>query len=822
LAKFKPYFIDEKDGSFTSLTYILLYVVLAHVCFWKYLVPGNFAFGTDTLAASYPMQQMGMSEIFKNHSVPLWNPYIFSGMPLLASFSFHVFYPGSWIYFFVSPKFATGYLYIIHFILIGCFLFAFLRHLGLSRQASFIGGLLFMFNAHLVTLVYPGHGGKIFTMTYLPLALLFLDRALDREPFFNMTVVGLMAGLMFYGGHIQILFYCGIVLFLFLLMRLAEGARKRGYKWALKGASGFVYAFGLGTLLYAAVLLPAFQYKHFTERGQGGTMTAASSYELATSFSDPPEDLLYLVMHDPFGWGKDYGPNVPTTNGIFYRGRIGLRLSLDYFGVLGIVLALIGFLFKRNRYTWFFSGMGALACFLALGGFNPFYRFIWHYVPGFSTFRIPYAIMILTPICGSVLAAYGMQYLLDYREKGKPKAKPGAKPGAKIDGLLYFIMGGSAVLVLVLATAFSWKSDLGGTADRLLNHEWIRQMLWGQFDDVLERLSYFINNMFMFVSALAVSMVLLLVYWKGWLNKKFLTLLVAVLVLADLWPVDWKMIKTIPASNLENVFYKETPQIKMLEADKDGPFRVFAPGINNELLLRGIQSLTGYHAVPLIYYMKTIESINFGNSILDLLNAKYLLLPKEPEYDFAAIPDAAARNMMMGKYELLDNTDAYLYKRKEPLPRAWLVDRVVKEGDLDQCEGTVTDPRFPAFTAATVCDNLPAGFSMDPNADLSGQKTRVTKYLPDEVDIDVDAPANSFLVASEVWYPGWKAYIDGRRADLYRTDYVLRGVPFPKGRHLLVFKFSPWTYNVGVVVSLLTLVYLAAVLFINRRRRGPV
>jgi Bacterial membrane protein YfhO len=826
LSRFKSYFINE-NGSLTSLTYILLYVVLAHVCFWKYLVPGNFAYGTDTVSGSYPVSNMGMGEIFKTHSVPLWNPYIFSGMPLLASFSFNVFYPGSWIYFFVSPNFATGYLYIIHFTLMGCFFFAFSRHLGLSRQASFIGGLMFMFAPHLVTLVYPGHGGKIYTMTYLPLALLFLDRALDGKTFFNTTVVGLLVGLMFYGGHIQILFYCGIVLLLFLLMRLAGGAKKRGYKWALKGAAGFVYAFGLGTLLYAAVLLPAFQYKHYTERGQGGAMTAATSYDVATSFSNPPEDLLYIFMHDPFGWGKDYGPTVPTTSGIFYRGRIGLRLSLDYFGVLGIVLALIGVLFRRNRYTWFFFGMGGLACFLALGGFNPMYHFIWQYVPGFSTFRIPYAIMILTPICGSVLAAYGMQYLLDYRAKGEPnteakaksKAKPGAKTKTKIDGLFYFIMAGTAVLVFVLAVALSWKSDLSGTADRLLNHEWIRQMLWGQYDDVPGRLYYFIKNMLMFCSVLAVSMILLLVYWKGWLNKKYLTLLVAVIVLADIWPVDWSMIKTIPVSSLDSVFYKETPQIKMLEADKDGLFRVFAPGINNELLVRGIQSLTGYHPVPLSYYIKTLEAVNFENPILDLLNTKYLLLPKQPEYDFAAIPDAAVRNMMMRKYEVLDNADVYFYKRRKPLPRAWLVNRILKVDDADQALDAIADPRFPPFAAAAVLGNLPAGFSMDPNANLSGQKTQVTKYTPDEVDIDFVAPANSFLVASEVWYPGWKAYIDGKKSEVYRTDYVLRGVPVPKGQHKLVFKFSPWTYNLGVVISLLSLAYLALVIFINRRRK---
>ena len=97
----------------------------------------------------------------------------------------------------------------------------------------------------------------------------------------------------------------------------------------------------------------------------------------------------------------------------------------------------------------------------------------------------------------------------------------------------------------------------------------------------------------------------------------------------------------------------------------------------------------------------------------------------------------------------------------------------------------------------------------------------MTKYLPDEVDFDVDAPANSFLVASEVWYPGWKAYIDGRKTDIYRTDYVLRGVAFPKGRHSLVFKFSPDTYHAGVAISLLALAFLGSVFTWRYRSSRP-
>src|SRR5512135_276350 len=315
---FKKLFKDS------DLPYLLLYVLLVHVFFYRFFIPGQMIFGTDTISQSYPIQVVAMRDIARYHYVPLWNPYIFSGMPLLASFSFHIFYPLNWIYFFLSTEFAAGYQYVIHFVLMGITFYYFARHLKLSRQASFVGGLMFLFNAHFVSLIYPGHGGKIFTIAYLPLALMLLDRALDSRPFLNLSLMGLVVGLMFYGGHIQILFYCGITLLLFLVMRLAVGLKeKKGAKWALKGAAGFVYAFGLGTLLYAAVLLPAWEYKGFTERGGG--VTQASSYEFAVSFSNPPEDMLYLGMSDPFGWGKDYGPYEPTTSGIFYRGRIGLR-----------------------------------------------------------------------------------------------------------------------------------------------------------------------------------------------------------------------------------------------------------------------------------------------------------------------------------------------------------------------------------------------------------------------------------------------------------------------------------------------------------------
>lgn len=798
LGKFKHYFVDKKDGGFTSLFYILLYIVLSHVFFWKYLIPGNFGFGTDTLNQSYPIQIMSMRAIAENGSIPLWNPYIFSGMPLMASFSFHILYPLNWIFFVMPTEFAMNYQYVIHTSLMGIFLYLFARDLRLSRPASFVGGLLFMFSAHFISLIYPGHGGKIFTITWLPLAMLFLNRGLNSKPFYNLTIMGLIVGMMFYGGHIQILFYCGIALLCFLVMRLIADFRNKGYNWALKVAAGFAYAFALGALLYAVILLPAWEYKSYTHRAGG--VVGASSYEFATSFSQPPEDMLYLPLQNPFGWGKDYGPNIPTTSDEFYRGRIGLRLSVDYFSVIGLLLALFGVVLVRNRYTWFFLGLSCLTGFLALGMFNPFYIYVYNYIPGFSIFRVPYAIMILLPISLSGLAAFGLQGLLDIE-----------KAGRKMNAT-YIVIGLAAVAAVTLATAFYWSRSLESTGQWLLGFRWVQEMLWGDFSDLQQRLLFFIKNLYIFVIFLSVALIAVFGYLKGIFRRKVFVLIVSVLVLAELWPVGWEFIKVLPVSSLEERYFRETPEIKAMEADKDGMFRVYTLVTNNELLYRGIQTLSGYHPVPLGYYEKALGNINFNNQITDMLNARYLMLPKEPEYDFRNYPDQAARKELNGKFELLSDTDIFFYKNRYAMPRGWLVNKAWRVDDQDQALDIISDPRFKPMDTAVITEDLPRDAGINPASDLSGQKVEVTMFRPDSVEMKVTAPADSLLIASEVWYPGWKAYIDGKAARIFRTDYLLRGVLMPQGEHALLMKFRPPLYILGAALSMASLFFIGAVI----------
>jgi uncharacterized membrane protein YfhO len=77
-------------------------------------------------------------------------------------------------------------------------------------------------------------------------------------------------------------------------------------------------------------------------------------------------------------------------------------------------------------------------------------------------------------------------------------------------------------------------------------------------------------------------------------------------------------------------------------------------------------------------------------------------------------------------------------------------------------------------------------------------------------------------VLSEVYYPAWKAYVDGQPAPVYLADHLLRSVPVPEGEHTVELRYESWTLRVGIAISLVTLATLIALTFsagIKRWRR---
>ena len=101
-------------------------------------------------------------------------------------------------------------------------------------------------------------------------------------------------------------------------------------------------------------------------------------------------------------------------------------------------------------------------------------------------------------------------------------------------------------------------------------------------------------------------------------------------------------------------------------------------------------------------------------------------------------------------------------------------------------------------------------------------------YKANELVYDYTSPGARFAVFSEIYYPeGWNAYIDGEPAEHFRVNYVLRAMIIPEGRHEIVFRFEPRSYEVGNIVSLagslvLFLLIAASVYYLIKRKTIPV
>ena len=82
---------------------------------------------------------------------------------------------------------------------------------------------------------------------------------------------------------------------------------------------------------------------------------------------------------------------------------------------------------------------------------------------------------------------------------------------------------------------------------------------------------------------------------------------------------------------------------------------------------------------------------------------------------------------------------------------------------------------------------------------------QITEYRLNSITLDAFSDANGFLFTSEIYYPGWRAYVDGEESKIYKTNYIFRAVYLTPGSHTIVFKYDPFSFKIGLCVSLLTL-----------------
>lgn len=730
---------------------------------------------------------------------PQWNPYILGGLPYMAAQHGDIFYPTFLLRMILPVDQAMTWGFLLHIFLAGLFTYAFLRAWGFGFWPSLVGGAGYMLSGQIASLVSPGHDGKLYVSAMAPLLLWMIVRAIRDNRIWAYAGIAITTGLCVLSPHYQMTYYLAVLAGAFsiwLVLRGGDAPLERRVALQRLGAS--LGAAVLGLAIAAVQFFPFFEYIPYAARG------VERGWEYATSYSHPPEELINAYL--------------PQFSGMLeqYWGRNPIKLHSDYLGA--VVLLLAGAAFGsvgRRRFVWFWTIAAVVALLIALGGHTPFYR-LWYQLPYMKVVRAPSMVYYLVSLAAAVLAAVGMERILN-GEKGRRY-------------FLGWIIAGAAIALLASVGALSAVATSFSAPERA-----------GLIDANRPDLVMGAWRAFLFVAA-AAGVVLLA--RAGKLPMAASAGVVVALVVADLWSVDRSYFRySPPAAQL----YASDPALDFLRAHSDSGRVVALRGAylnlpdpetahndplvsGDALMLHRIRASTGHQGNELQRWVELAGTkspappTNFGSAQWRrLTNTRYWLTTVELPADAMTQLRLAKR---VGPVRNALGSIVYVYEFQEDNPPAW-VTPVFVEAPAEATANTVLDPRFDIaraalFDSSTVLEGAQIATLPEPLAiRASVQRTDPMHMV---VRLDAAAPEGAALVVSENWYPGWTATVDGRAVPAGRADYSFIGVPLPAGAREIRLSFADPAYATGKAITFAALgatVLIAALgVVMERRRRG--
>ncbi|MGQ0539601.1 MAG: hypothetical protein ACT4R6_11675 [Gemmatimonadaceae bacterium] len=742
---------------------------------------------SDQYIAGYAFREFAAQSLKSGEGFPLWNPYLYGGMPYVAAMHGDIFYPTFLLRLVLPTDLAMTWGFIVHVVLAGYFAFLFLRVLGLSYWAAVIGGIAYMLGGNVAGLVSPGHDGKLFIAALTPLALYLLVRFVRDGRLWAWGLLAITVGLAVLSPHPQLLQYMllsGGAFALVLGFSDIGGARleRRVAVRRLIFALGAVL---LGGLMGAIQYLPVTEYVDWSPRAGG-----KKGWEHAISYSMPPAELINTYL--------------PQFSGILerYWGENGIHLHSEYLGVTVMLLAALAWSRRlaatQRRIMWWATGTLIVAGLWALGGNTPFYRVVYAVVPGTKFFRAPSIMLYVVQFSIAVLAALG------------------AERAIRGDVTRRYMIGWAvlALAVAALASAGGLTSVAVTVADAT------------QADRAIANNSALIAGAWRSALFVGLTLALLLLIVQRRVGAVQAAAGLAAVAVLDLW-------------SIERLYWRFSPQASQLFAPNDvtryldrldQPARVIAAPLGemtaqrdpylgasirggDGLMVHDQRVTLGYHGNQLDRYdvLAGVASgyQQIGNpNFWALSNSRFFLT----NLDSLPIPGAVR---VVGPVPSPAGTPLSLFDLPGEQPFAWVAPVIVKADD-ESVLNTLLDPRFDVRRAALFAPNAAvAGEQVSALPEPLAIDVRVSDYEPGRFAVELSRPApnGSALVVSENFYPGWSARADGTPVSVWRADMSLMGVALPPNARRLEFTFSSPPFERGRAITLIAFaVALAATL----------
>jgi len=793
------------NGKFSHLIFISLLFIIIGATFFEIAFKNKVPQAPDTMQWRSSAQCM-IEYNDDNKNQALWDSNVFSGMPgYLISFSSKYPFINSLLKF--TSSLMNWRIFLLFTAAVGIYFF--MIFLGFEPIIAFFSGISFALSCHFLGLLEIGHNTKFRAIMFIPWILYSIHYLKERK---SILAIGL-ATLFLIGqlreNHPQITYYTLIMIGIYWIFQLVFSIKKREIKKQIIFSFMLLGVILISLLAIAHPYLSTLEYSEFTIRG--GAEGVGKSY--ATSWSFHPAEMITFIIPNFFG---GISPN--------YWGWMPFTQTSMYFGVIILALAVIAIIFNRSQFVKILMTVSIVSLLISFGKhFSALSNLLLNYLPFFNKFRVPAMILILLQFSAVILAGFGLKTIINFSKEKNEKlviAMKYAFIGVIILGLIF----------VVAEEIFKNLNFVNELEKAKIKKQYVEA--YGKINSMeyatrhiqnlkQKRLNLLMNDGYIAFGFLLLFFGITFAFTKKKISKYPFIFAVIAISVFDLINVDQRFLQKLYPQNTLNASYKKTAADNFLLNDKD-TFRIYPLGaeFGQNRWSYYHQTIGGYHAVKLQRYEDIIANclnveienrIPINWNIVNMLNVKYVIF---------------GNNLPLENLEYADydrEQKLTIYKNKEYLPRAWFVQKTEfikgKNKIWKRMNQKEFDPSKMAITEEKI-NNISAP-----------KNTKVELFNSDlhTLEFRVETDTTAFLTISEIYYPkGWKAFIDGFETKIYPTNYILRGVVIPSGKHLLELKFEPEIYrfslklsSIGLIISVL-LILVGLYFYYRKNYQGKI
>ncbi len=746
-------------------TYLVWILIVSGpiLLFGPMLIRGEVLYWGTPMLQFVPWHQFAL-DVLKSGHLPLWNPLLGMGAPLLANYQSALLYPPNLLLFLFGPEYGHGVLVTLHLIWAGMGMALLVRRLGLGRLSQVIAGLSYSLSGYLVArtwFISINHAAA-----WLPWIIYATDRLFEsiprknlRQYFPSVFLLAVTFGFQWLAGHAQTAWYSLCLSAVWFLWRAISLDTWRD---RLRTASAYLSAGVLGFVLTAAQLLPTLEYLLNTARA------ATVDPELAMTYSFWPWRAIGLLLPDLFG-NPSRGNYWGYAN--FWEDAIYIGIIPLVFAILAIVTSLRG-KGSRSSLGRFLTLISVVAVLLALGKNTPVFPFLFDYVPTFDLFHAPARWNLLLVFSLALLGAMG--------------ADQWRTPSGRA---LYWIRLGTAGAAIVGLAGYigaRWLGDIESTFVRAFAIAGVGLAFTGLLTLFVDKS----RTRLTMILAGGILLIDLLIAGSG-LNPS---------ISQGVYERDAASVAMFGRSHR---LYMTADLEYALKFSQTHRFDTFDPGIDWRVVREiGLPNTPSLDGVP--------SANNFDPFVPERYQTWIDVLETLPSTDQKRLYQLMDVAWMAS--EVSGDLKAVRYEPIKGSTRVRLVPNAVSASSAEEALRLVINPSFNLDDQVVIETNS----ASLPQGERGGIYHLLEEQDPNRVEIEVTTSGGAWLVLSDVMYPGWRVQVDGAEAELYHADYLFRGVWVPQGTHAVDFSYQARSFWLGAAVSLPSWV-LALFLFIRWR-----